>query len=101
MGQFAPRVCTRADDVKRLEALIYQLPGNARVRVRCTDGAQVSGLVCVRPTTQAFRDKSGKEGTNGLLRLEDASAPGGEHHVWLDQIAEVYRLDSISGRFEF
>lgn len=100
MGQIAPRVCVRSDDVRRLEALIFQLPGNARVQVMCRDGKAYNGLVCVRPTTQAFRDSNGAEGTNGLLRLEDASAPGGERHVWLDQIDRVHRLDTISGRVE-
>lgn len=99
MGQHAPTIVTGSADIKRLEALINQLPGNARVSVACRDNKQFSGIVCIRPTVQAFRDKGGKEGINGVLRLEDASAPGGEHHVWLDQIERVHRLDGISGTF--
>ncbi len=100
MGQLAPRVCTESAAVKRLQALIVQLPGNARVAVDCADGKQYRGIVCVRPSAQAFRDRDGTEGLNGVLRLEDASAPGGEHHLWLDQIQRVHRLDAISGSFE-
>ncbi len=99
MGQLAPRVCTEPAAITRLNTLIGQLPGNARVAVQCVDGKQYSGIVCVRPTTQSFRDKAGAEGINGLLRLEDASAPGGEHHIWLDQIERVFRLDAINATF--
>ncbi len=99
MGQLAPRVCTTSAAVKRLEALINKLPGNGRVSVDCDDGKQYSGIVCVRPTTQSFRDSSGVEGVNGVLRLENASAPGGEYHIWLDTITRVHRLDAISGTF--
>lgn len=100
MGQRAPRVCTDPAAIKQLEAWINRLPGNARVSVDCGDGKQYSGIVCVRPTVQAFRDNDGTEGINGVLRLEDASAPGGEHRIWLDRIARVHRLDAISGSFE-
>jgi hypothetical protein len=100
MGQLAPRVCTETADVARLEDLINRLPGSAQVTVECAGGDRYSGLVCIRPTTQAFRDSNGAEGINGLLRLEDASAPGGERHIWLDRIARVYRRDEISGTFE-
>lgn len=99
MGQLAPRVVVEAVAVKQLEALIYQLPGNAKVVVDCGNGEQYSGIVCVRPTTQTFRDNQGAEGINGVLRLEDASAPGGERRIWLDRITQVHRLDSISGVF--
>ncbi len=99
MGQHAPTVHTDSAAVKRLEALILRLPGNARVSVTCQDNTQYSGIVCIRPTVQAFRDRGGKEGLNGVLRLEDASAPGGERHIWLDQITHVHRLDGISGTF--
>lgn len=100
MGQHAPTIVTGSTDVKRLEALINQLPGNARVSVACRDGKQYSGIVCIRPTIQAFREqKGGKEGLNGVLRLEDSAAPGGEHRIWLDRIDHVQRLDGISGTF--
>lgn len=100
MGQLAPRVVVQSVAVKQLEALINRLPGNARVAVDCVNGQQYNGIVCVRPTTQTFRDNQGAEGINGVLRLEDASAPGGERHIWLDQIIQVHRLDSISGVLE-
>lgn len=94
MGKQAPRVVVESDAIRYLESLIGKLPGNARVSVLCADGNEVGGIVCVRPTVQAFRDRAGREGINGILRLEDAAAPGGEHHVWLDQIRAVRQLVS-------
>lgn len=94
MGQLAPRVCTESATIERLEAWIVKLPGNATVEVEYTEGAAtktVTGIVCVRPSVQSFRDDRGREGSNGILRLEVADAPGGEVHVWLDQIIDVRR----------
>lgn len=99
MGQHAPNVIVESSVIKRFVDLICHLPGNARVAVTCRDNKRYSGIVCIRPSMQAFRDKSGKEGMNAVLRLEDASAPGGEHRIWLDQIERVERLDGISGLF--
>ncbi len=99
MGQLAQHVYTDSAAIARLTDLIGQLTGNARVAVTCKDGKRYAGIVCVRPTVQAFRDRDGVEGINGVLRLEDASAPGGERRIWLDQIDHVQRLDSISGKF--
>lgn len=86
MGQENPRVHSEPDVVRRLTYLVMQLPGNAKVTVEYGDGHVASGIVCVRPTLQSFRDRDGKLGVNSLLRLEDASAPGGERHIWLDTI---------------
>lgn len=97
MGQLAPRVCTESGAIRRLEALINQLPNNANVMVECEDGKQVTGIVCIRPTVQSLRNYDGVEGVNGVLRLEDADAPGGEHRIWLDQIRSVQRLISHQG----
>jgi len=91
MGQKAPRVCTESAAIRHLEALIKQLPNNAAVAVDYDDGKTASGIVCIRPTVQSFRDRDGKEGLNGVLRLEDADAPGGERRIWLDQIQRVRR----------
>ncbi|HET6587358.1 MAG TPA: DUF3247 family protein [Oleiagrimonas sp.] len=99
MGQLAPRVFVESAAVRQLEALIYRLPGNAQVAVKCDDGKTYSGIVCVRPTVQTFRDNNGAEGLNGVLRLEDATAPGGERRIWLDRIVQVHRKDAISGTF--
>lgn len=98
MGQKAPRVCTESVAIRHLETLIKQLPGNATVTVDYDDGKSASGIVCVRPTVQSFRDRDGKEGLNGVLRLEDANAPGGEHHIWLDQIQRVRQRMAYTSR---
>lgn len=96
MGKQAPTVCTTNADIERIGTLITQLPNNARVTVACRDNSQYSGIVCIQPTVQAFRDRDGVEGINGVLRLEDASAASGEQRIWLDQIEHVHARDSNS-----
>lgn len=92
MGKTTSRVHVKPEAIRHLKALIGQLPGNAKVTVEYGNGETASGIVCVRPTVQSFRDELGREGVNSLLRLEDASAPGGERHIWLDQIHSVKPL---------
>lgn len=89
MGKTTARVHVDPEAIARLTELVMQLPGNAKVTIEHGDGEVASGIVCVRPTLQSFRDELGREGINGVLRLEDASAPGGERRIWLDRIHSV------------
>lgn len=93
MGRTAERVYTDDADIARLEALMQQLPDEARVELLLADGSSVSGVVSVRPTVQAFLDPQGEEGINGVVRIDDADDPSRAHYVWLDLIREVRRLD--------
>ena len=83
-----------------VEELIMRLPSNARVILECKDGLRRSGIVTMRPTTQVMRGPGQVEGLNGVVRLEDERNRKVEHYVWLHDIANVHRLDSISGLFE-
>ncbi|HEX7338983.1 MAG TPA: DUF3247 family protein [Rhodanobacteraceae bacterium] len=89
MGQKAPRVCTKSEDVRQLEAWIGKLPAHMPVSVTDKAGKQYDGIVCIRPSVQSFRDRDGVEGVNGVLRLENAAADNGEYRIWLDEIADV------------
>ena len=95
MSQVADRVCTSDEEIARLEELVKQLPDQARVELVMEDGARIAGAVAVRPTVQAFTDPQGREGINGLLRIDDADDPSRLHWVWLDRIREVRRLDPV------
>jgi hypothetical protein len=55
--------------------------------------------VAERPIAQLYLDGEGREGFNAVVCLEDESADAGRT-LWLDGIAEVRKLDSISGRSE-
>ncbi|MCD9033174.1 DUF3247 family protein [Luteimonas sp. Y-2-2-4F] len=92
MGQFAPRVHTEPGDIARLEALIGALDDEAVVEIELEDGARVNGVVSVRPTVQTFRDPEGREGSNGVVRIDDILEPGRSHTLWLDTIRRVRRL---------
>ena len=94
MGQLAERVYTASDDIARLEALVLQLPDEARVELLLSDGGSITGVVSVRPTVQTFLDPQGEEGINGVLRIDDAADPSQAHYVWLDRIREVRHLDT-------
>lgn len=100
MSQRAEHVYTDANDVERLEQLVHKLPNDARVTLQCKDGSQRTGTVTLRPTTQVFRGPDQVDGLNAVLRFEDDAKPGVEQHIWLDCIAEVRKLDSISGTVE-
>ncbi|MGY0559696.1 MULTISPECIES: DUF3247 family protein [unclassified Luteimonas] len=96
MGQNAERVYTSDADIARLEALVQQLPDEARVELLLADGSSITGAVVVRPTVQTFRGPDGSEGINGRLRVDDAGDPARSHLIWLDVIREVRRLDPIA-----
>jgi hypothetical protein len=103
MTRRAPHVYTHADDITRIETLAGQLPSNAHVTVTCKDGSSHTGVVGERPILQLFFDDRGgddAEGMNAVVRLEDPAAPDGSRTLWLDDIVEVRKLDSISGQHE-
>lgn len=92
MGQFAPRVHVDPGDIARLEALVEALDDEAVVEIELEDGTRVNGVVAVRPTVQTFRDPDGREGSNGVVRIDDALEPARAHTLWLDAIRRVRRL---------
>lgn len=93
MVQHAEHVHTDPTEVARLEALIRDLPGNARVAITLRDGTVQRGLVAVLPSLQLFIDPQHREGLNGLFKLELAG--GGTAELWLDQIERVEHLDAL------
>lgn len=99
MGRTAERVYTKPSDIARIEALTAELPSNAQVTIVCKDGATYTGTVAERPIAQLYFDDAGKEGFNAVVCLEDEGADAGRT-LWLDGIAEVRKLDSISGKLE-
>lgn len=99
MGRNAERVCTDSEDIARIEALSAELPSNARVTIVCKDGATWTGTVAERPVAQLYLDGEGREGFNAVVCLEDEGVEAGRT-LWLEDIAEVRKLDSISGHHE-
>ena len=100
MGQLSEHVYTESEGIAWLQDLIARLPGNARVTLDCKDGSQCTGTVVVRPTVEVFRGRDQAEGLNAVLRFQDDKAPAQVLHLWLDRIARVHKLDSISGQVE-
>ena len=85
---------TRQADILHLEAMIQQLPDEARVELHLTDGARVTGTVATRPSVQVFRDSEGAQGFNAVVRIDDQQHPEHAHYIWLDRIAQVVHLGS-------
>ena len=75
MTQLAENVYTEQGDIARIESWAQQLDDEAQVAIRLADGARVEGFVTVRPTIQVFRDGSGREGMNAMVRIDDAVNP--------------------------
>jgi hypothetical protein len=97
MSKYAQKVYTDPTDIAGLEALVAQLPDNVRVSIVEHDGTTTTGVVGVMPTLQAFRDADEQEGTNGVVRIEDADLPDGFRSIWLDRIKRVVHHDSVVG----
>ncbi|AER57647.1 DUF3247 family protein [Pseudoxanthomonas spadix] len=95
MSKYAERVHTDRNKIAELEALVTQLPSEARVALLLEDGRQLRGTVPVQPTVQIFRDAQEQEGVNALLRLDDLADPSHQHHLWLDQVRKVTPLGSF------
>ena len=94
MGQNAPSVLVREDDIDRLEALVHQLPANGHVVLLLSDGSSCDGVVSMRPSVQVFRDPQGREGINAEVQLERPDVPTWHQRVWLDRIRRVEHVDS-------
>lgn len=92
MGRFAKTVCTRQDAIDRIERLVTELPGEAKVRVAVATGQVFNGTVVERPAVQLFEDADGVEGFNGVLRLDDPTAPPWSVDLWLSDIRTVERI---------
>ncbi len=88
-------VLTRPADVDRIKGLVSQLPSLARVRITLQDGETCVGTVVERPAAQQFRDETGHEGINALVRLDDPVAPPWTIDLWLSDIRHVEQLGSI------
>ena len=95
MGRQAERVYTDPASIRRLEALVGQLPANGHVVLLLEDGSSCDGVVSTRPNVQVFRDAQEREGINATVQLERPDVPDWNRHVWLDQIVRVEHLDSI------
>jgi hypothetical protein len=95
--RIAPRVYTRQADIERLQALIPELPNDRHVQLTLVDGRVFTGIVAARPMTMQYFDTDGREGTNGVVRLEQPALEQPEQARWvdlfLDQIAEIRPLD--------
>jgi hypothetical protein len=92
MARTAQNVYTGQHDIAMLEARAAQLPDEAKVEVLLVQGHRVTGVVTTRPIIQLFYDEDGREGFNGVLRIDDARDAGQTHFLWLDEILEVVVL---------
>ena len=95
MSRKAPYVFNGDENIRKLEALVHQLPGNGRVVLLLRDGSSCDGVVSVRPSVQVFRDDDDHEGVNATLQLERPEVPGWSQRIWLDQILRIEHTDSI------
>ncbi|GAB2508205.1 DUF3247 family protein [Lysobacter humi (ex Lee et al. 2017)] len=93
----ADTVYTAQVDIDRLQARIFELPNDAHVELTLVDGRVLAGIVSGRPTIQQFFDRSGREGSNATVRLEQPALDAPERAGWidlfLDQIVQVRALD--------
>ncbi|MDQ2702415.1 MAG: DUF3247 family protein, partial [Pseudomonadota bacterium] len=96
MSRDAPRVHVDPVAVARLEQVAVQLPQDTRVEVELDDGSRLRGMVSMTPTVQSFFDADGREGLNGVARIECESdagvATGHSRYLWLDRIGSVAQL---------
>lgn len=92
MTRAAEHVYTDQRDIARLEGWMKQLDDEAMVEIRLQDGRCVRGVVIARPTVQMFFDAQGREGMNGVVRIDDVADPELSHFLWLDQITAVERI---------
>lgn len=95
MGREADTIHTDQGSIARLQALVKDLPDNAKVRLHLRDGSVLTGIVAVVPTLQNFVDIEGVEGVNGVVKLIDNHRPDWAATVQLDTIARVEHLDSV------
>jgi hypothetical protein len=94
MSSIAERVHTDQAEIALIESRIMELNDEAIVELSLSDGRKLQGVVTVRPSVQTFRDPDGREGINALLRLDDLHEPGKTHHIWVDQVTDIFPLGS-------
>jgi hypothetical protein len=95
MSREADTIHTDQGSIARLQALVKDLPDNAKVRLHLHDGNTLTGIVTVVPTVQNLVDATGTEGANGVVKLIDNDRPTWSATVSLDTIARVEHLDSV------
>lgn len=93
MTQIAERVHTDQAQIALIESRIMELNDAVAVELSFSDGRKLQGVVTVRPSVQTFRDAEGREGINALLRLDDLHDPEKTHHIWLDQVTDIFPLN--------
>ena len=102
MSRTAPRVHADQAVIDRMEALCGRLEQDARVAVQTDRGEWVRGIVSPQPTVQSFFDADGREGLNGVVKIEtflDDGRPHGDGrdvYLWLDEVAFVEQLPNPS-----
>ena len=102
MSRTAPRVHGDQAVISRMEALCDKLEQDARVALRTDRGEWVRGIVSPQPTVQTFFDGEGREGLNGVVKIETSLDDGRPHgdgrdvYLWLDEVAFVERLPNPS-----
>jgi len=90
MSRTAPRVHADKAVIDRMEALCDRLEQDARVAVQTDRGEWVRGIVSPQPTVQTFFDGDGREGLNGVVKIE--TGDGRDVYLWLDEVAFVEQL---------
>lgn len=91
MSRTAPRVHADQAVIDRMEALCARLEQDARVAVQTDRGEWVRGIVSPQPTVQSFFDADGREGLNGVVKIE-GDGGGRDQYLWLDEVAFVEQL---------
>lgn len=92
MPLYAPHVYSDPTLIASLEALLGQLPEQARVMLVLKDGSRVAGTVTTQPALQHFADHNEQPGVNATVRLEDLLRACQQHVVWLDSVLQVLHL---------
>lgn len=95
--RIAEHVYTSQVDIDRIQTLIVDLHNDDHVALRMNDGTELRGVVACKPTIQQFFDRSGREGSNATVRLEQPALNEPERAGWidvfLDRVVGVRHLD--------
>lgn len=93
----ADTVYTTQADIDRIQALISLLGNDDHVALRLDDGRELRGIVAFKPTIQQFFDRTGREGSNAIVRLDQPALETPEKAGWidvfLDRVVEARHLD--------
>lgn len=82
--RIADTVYTSQADIDRIQALIVELSNDDRVELTLADGRVLRGIVALKPTIQQFFDRSGREGSNATVRLDQPALEASEQAGWID-----------------